>query len=381
MKKFHRILSKSLLVAAILSVVALQGLKISNVEAAPIFNRSLQLIAGPSAGGSLSGGTVSHHFDFTLPTGGNVGSIKFEYCTTAANDPLNPVCVAPTGMDASAATLGAEDGIKDMTMHASATSFYLSRTTTFSLGTNTTVKYTIDNIVNPEYGANVPDTNKTFFVRIFAYPTLDASGEPLHKGTVAASTAEPIIVDGTMPESLIFCTGKTIGLTASVPDCSTATSGRIVFNQLFSPTSTASATSQMAASTNAGSGYAITVNGPTLTSGSNQITAMNASSVSTHGISQFGMNLTTNTVDATDIGAVVTPDANTTNYRGQPLAGYNESNMFKFTSGDIVANSGNDVLGGTDAQIYTVTYIANVPGSLPAGDYSTTLTYICTPTF
>lgn len=89
----------------------------------------------------------------------------------------------------------------------------------------------------------------------------DTTGVVLHKETVAASTAEPIILDGTMPESLVFCTGETIGLTSSVPDCGTATDGAISFNQLFSPIPTATATSQMAASTNAGSGYAITVNG------------------------------------------------------------------------------------------------------------------------
>lgn len=381
-KNRHISYSKIVLAALMLSAFTVQVFNLASVEAAPITDRSLTLIAGTVDGGSKAGGTVNHKFDFTLPAGGSVGSLRFEYCMTAA-DVGAATCIAPTGMDASAATLGNENGITGMTVHPSTSGFYLSRASAFTLGaaTTTTVSYTINGIVNPNFGATVPNTNKTFFVRIYAYSSLDATGVEIHKGTVAASTAEQIILDGTMPESLIFCTGETIGLTASVPDCATATDGMISFNQLFSPTATATATSQMAASTNAGSGYAITVNGPTLSSGSNNIAGMSAADVSTHGVSQFGMNLVENTVDTNVVGAVVAPTSNQLNYRAKPLAGYDLADTFKFFSGDVVAQSSDAVLGGSDAQIYTVTYIANVPGSLPAGNYVTTLTYICTPTF
>ncbi len=352
-------------------------------SAAQIVDRSLTLVAGGADGGSKPGGIVNHKFTFTLPAGGSVGSIKFEYCTTAA-DVGALTCTAPMGMNAGTVTLGGETGITGMTMHPATgpnfNSYYLSRGSAYALGGNTTVTYTVNNVTNPNYGA-VPASNKTFFVRISAYSSTDTSGTAIHKGTVAASTAEQIILDGTMPESLVFCTGETIGLTASVPDCGTATSGIIHFNQLFSPTATATSSSQMAASTNAGSGYSITVNGPTLTSGSNTIAALTTADTSKHGNSQFGLNLKANTVDTVATGIEMAPVSNATNYRGQPLVGYDTVDTFKFNSGDPIANSGHTVLGGTDAQIYTVTYIANVPGSLPAGNYSTTLTYICTPTY
>lgn len=349
--------------------------------AAQITNRSLELIAGTTAGGSKPGGVVNHKFTFTIPQGtgpaeeASLSSIKFEYCTTAA-DVGALTCVAPNGLDTSSATLASEtgSGITGMTMHASASSFYLSRASSFNLSAATTVTYTVGNVTNPT-------DITTFFVRISTYVTTDASGTAGHKGTVAAATTRPILLDGTMPESLVFCTGATIGLTASVPDCGTVTTGTISFNSLFSPTATASTTSQMAASTNAGSGYVITVNGATLTSGGNTIAAMNTPAASLHGVSQFGLNLTTNTIDTVATGTALAPVSNTTNYRGQPLADYGTSDSYKFLSGDAVANSGNSVLGGTDAQIYTITYIANVPGSLPAGNYATTLTYICTPTY
>lgn len=378
--------SVSLLSLAALLVFQFVGAFLTKpAYALPITNRSVELLAGATDGGTEPGGVVNHRFTFTLPASGTVGSIKFEYCMTPA-DVGALVCVAPTGMNAGSVTLGGESGITGMTMHAATgpdfNSYYLSRGSAYTLSSSTTVVYTVNGVTNPNFGATVPDTNKTFFVRVSAYSGTDGVTGLQHTGTVAASINEPIILDGHMPESLVFCTGETIGLTASVPDCGTATSGIIHFNQLFSPTATATSTSQMAASTNAGSGYAITVNGATLTSGGNTIAGM-ASGPSTHGVSQFGLNLKANTVDTVPVGLELAPASNGTNYRGQakPSIGYETADNFKFNSGDVIADSGNAVLGGTDAQIYTVTYIANVPGSLPAGNYATTLTYICTPTY
>jgi hypothetical protein len=236
---------------------------------------------------------------------------------------------------------------------------------------------------------NPTTANSTFFVRIKTYASTDATGASTDAGTVAASTATAIELTGTMPESLVFCAGATVGLTTGVPDCATATAGAITFDQMFSPTETSKATSQMAASTNAGSGYAISVVGPTLTSGSNTISAMSPAAASIKGVSQFGMNLKANTVASTTVavGTEVAPAANGSNYRGQATAGYNTVDQFKYggadpsNMGEVVADSSNGGAGGTDAQIFTASYIVNVPGSQGAGTYTTTLTYICTPTF
>jgi hypothetical protein len=239
------------------------------------------------------------------------------------------------------------------------------------------VTYQLQSVTNPT------TTNYTFFVRLSTYASTDTTGSSTDTGTVTASTAEPISLTGTMPESLVFCTGGTVGTTSGVPDCSTATSGAVTFNQLFSPTDTATAISQMAASTNAGFGYSITINGATLTSGSNTISAMGSSTTGVRGISQFGTNLKANTVATSTpaIGSEVAPAANGTNYKGQSKVGYSTVDNFKFVTGDVVAASDNGGAGGTDAQIFTNSYIVNVPGSQPAGTYTTTLTYICTPTF
>jgi hypothetical protein len=372
MTTYKRSFAPIFVAVILLATFMVQAIVSMNASAAQITVRSLTLEAGASDGGSEPGGVVNHRYDFTVPTTGNVGSIEFEYCTTAAG-----TCTMPTGLVTTSSTLTAQSGAAGFTLDNTTNGApYITRTAASITGP-TTLSYTLSTITNPT------DENYTFFVRISTYASIDTTGSSTDLGNVTASTATPIELSGTMPESLVFCTGEEIFTTLGVPDCSTATAGVIEFNQLFSPIDTATATSQMAASTNAGNGYAITVNGPTLTSGANTITGMGAPAAIARGVSQFGLNLKANTTATSTvaIGAEVAAAANGTNYRGQATTGYNTVDTFKFTSGDVVADSANGGAGGTDAQIFTVSYIVNVPGSQPAGTYTTTLTYICTPTF
>ncbi len=382
MKTPRQLFIRGAFVTAAVAALVLQALPLQTVSAAQIVDRRLTLEAVGSVGGSTPNGVVNHFYEFTLPGGSDVGSIKFEYCTTAADSTEVPACVGPTGLNASTSTLSAQNGATGFTNLTSLSNnaLYISRVSAASVPANQAASYRLSGVTNP----TAP--NETFFVRISTYNSTDTSGSPIDSGTVTAATAEPIDLTGTMPESLVFCTGETVSLNVSnVPDCSTATPGDITFNKLFSPTDTATANSQMAASTNAGAGYAITVNGPTMTSGSNTITAVGTADTSRKGVSQFGLNLVANTTASSASfpgdSADVAPAANATNYRGQAAPNYDTADTFKYTSGEVVANSANGGAGGTDAQIFTASYIVNVPGSQPAGTYTTTLTYICTPTF
>jgi hypothetical protein len=361
------------LIMAVAFVTILLGVFVTgSVSAAQITNRSLTLQAGGSAGGSDPGGVVNHLFSFTVATTASVGSIQFLYCTTALG-----VCTIPAGLDTTAATMGTETGATGFTLTNTTNGAPFITRTAASINSGTALTDQILSVTNPT------TSNQTFYARISTFASINATGSPIDTGNVAASTANPITLSGTMPESLVFCTGAIVLETSGVPDCTTATIGTVGFTSLFSPTAASTATSQMAASTNAGSGYVITVNGPTLTSGSNTITSMNSSVQPVLGTSQFGLNLKANTTYSSTpaVGTEITPADNGTNYRGQAISGYNAADYFKFTTGDTVANSANGGAGGTDAQIFTVSYIVNVPGSQPAGTYTSTLTYICTPTF
>ena len=372
MKKLEKVLRLAGVVTLLAGLVV-QMIPSSSASAAQITTRSLVLQNGTTDGGSLASGVVKHFFTFTVPTTGNVGTIEFKYCTTATG----AVCTTPTGLSTTSATYGVETGATGFTLvNTTNGAPYITRAAS-SITTATVVSYHLLNVTNPSA------TNQTFYVRISTFVATTPTGGAVDTGTVTASTATQIVLSGIMPESLVFCVGGTVSTTSGVPDCATATSGVIAFNQLFSPTDTATSTSQMAASTNAGSGYNITVSGPTLTAGSNTITAMASAGVGIHGVSQFGLNLKANTVATSTIaiGNEVNPAANGTNYRGQAITPYNTVDTFKYITGDSIANSANGGALGTDAQIFTVSYIVNVPGSQPAGTYTTTLTYVCTPTY
>ena len=376
MRVSGKLLSARLFLSAVLVVATVSvGFKAETALAAQITNRNLVLESQGSTGGSMPGGTVGHRFNFTVATTNNIGSIQFEYCTIASG-----TCTTPTGLNTTSATIGDQTGATgfvNITKPSNGT-VYISRASAASIASTTNVSYLLSSVVNPT------TANETFFVRISTYASLDATGTPVDTGTVTASTANAIQLSGVMPESLIFCTAETISAPSGVPDCSSAVDGTINFNQLFSPTDTATASSQMAASTNATTGYIITVNGTTLTSGSNTISGIGGSAAaSTRGTPQFGLNLRANTAPA--IGTEVAPAADGADYRGQAASQYNTVDSFSFNTGATVANSENGNTPGTgsptNAQIFTVSYIVNVPGNQPAGTYTSTLTYVCTATF
>ena len=372
-------------VACVVFVLVASLLPMHGVYAAELTSRSLTLQAGVSDGGSKPSGVVNHLFSFTMPAAGSpsIGSIQFLYCTTASG-----TCTTPSGLSTTAATMGTQTGATGFTLvNTTNGAPYITRSAS-SVSPNTVATYQLLTVTNPDntrcFSGTPPASNNcAFYVRITTFTSTDATTGATDSGVVAASTSTQITLTGTMPESLIFCTGGAITTTGGIPDCSTATSGAVSFNQPFSPADTATAISQMSASTNAGTGYIITVNGPTLTSGSNTVTAMGSSTTGVRGTSQFGMNLRANTTSTSNpaVGTDVAPAANGTNYKGEALAGYSTIDNFKFVSGNSVADSANGGAGPSDSQIYTISYIVNVNGAQAIGTYTSTLTYICTATF
>lgn len=336
-------------------------LQVNSTYAAQITTRSLTLQSVGGVGGSEAGGVVNHLFEFTLPTAGNVGSIRFQYCTTAAG-----TCNLPAGLVTTSATMGTQGGATGFTLNNTTNgSPYITRAAA-GIGVNTPVSYQLLSVTNPTA------VNTTFFVRITSYTGSDGATGAVDTGTVAASTANQIDFTGFMPETLVFCTGVTVDVT-----CSTVTNATINLG-VFSPSSTTSATSEMAASTNADNGYVITVDGATLTSGSNTIPAMGSSaSTVSIGNSEFGLNLVSNATPA--VGANMTPAFDGGDYQGSVSAPFDTPDNFAFD--DTTTNEVASSTGPSAAQKYTVSYIVNVAGNQSPGNYTTTLTYICTPTY
>lgn len=114
--------------------------------------------------------------------------------------------------------------------------------------------------------------------------------------------------------------------------------------------------------TNASNGYTITVNGTTLTSGLNTISAIGSSNTaSTAGTEQFGLRMTA----SGGSGAVTAP--------------YAASGFALDTAAfpDEVASAA----GSSANTTYSVRYVANITSSTEAGAYSSTLTYVATANF
>ena len=349
--KIKRLLVRIASTGLLVSLVAPFGAQAANVT-----NRSLTL------GSSATGATTTHTIAFTAATTGNVGSIKFEYCTTAY-----AACVTPTGLVTTTASLSAQSGATGFTIvNGTNGAPYITRAAA-SIPATTALSYTLSGVINPS------TTNTEYWTRITTYASIDTTGGVTDNGVVAWDTANQIVVSGTMPESLVFCVGT------SGTDCTNITGSAVALG-VFSPTATNAGTSLMSASTNAAFGYAITMTGTTLTSGVNTIPSMGTQSAnsaactpsctSTTGTSQFGTNVRANTTPA--IGANVSGPGT-----GAGFSGYNVNDSFRFFTGDKVAS----VAGVTKTNLFTNSYIVNVGGDQAAGVYTATMTYICTATF
>jgi hypothetical protein len=322
----------------IIGVVILTSFS-STAFAAQITGRSL------SIGSSVASASTTYGFTFTVPSATVVKSVSFTACTTASG-----TCTTPSGFSISGSTLTAQP-----TGLGSGTGWTANTSTAGSLrvlnASNATAPSGSQG-VSFSAVTNQSTANSTFFVRMTTYSDA-AWTTPIDSGTVAASTAGQITVTASIDESVTFTLAA-----ATVPLGTLTTS------------STGTGTSSMTASTNAASGYAITVNGTTLTSGANTIAALASPTASTLNTAQFGLNLMSNTTPA--IGTAVSGSGT-----GAAATGYSTANSYKFVSGDTVASASIP----TNSNTFTTSYIANINGSAAAGAYSTLLTYIATANY
>ncbi|MCX7616314.1 MAG: hypothetical protein N2Z68_02905 [Patescibacteria group bacterium] len=118
----------------------------------------------------------------------------------------------------------------------------------------------------------------------------------------------------------------------------------------------------LSASTNAQNGYVITIDGTTLTSGSNTISAIGATATApTPGTEQFGLK-----ASAAEGSGTVSAPYNTANYALDTAA-----------FPDQLASAST----ASDTTTYTLTYIANISPTTEAGNYTATLTYTAAAQF
>lgn len=304
------------------------------------------------------GVTTSYTVSFKYMTPASVGSVDMLFCI----DPIPYMpCVTPPGLDVSHAVLSSQSGETGFTILSKNTNhIVLSRLPSVITAGGSTSSYKFDNIVNPT------DVDQAFSIRLRSHASLDATGSQIDFGSVRGQVTTSIVIETQVPPMLIFCVAEQVE-----ENCSSTNQTYYADMGTLDPESTLVAHSQMAVGTNATAGFAITVNGTSMSAGLNVIDTPDAPTESTPGTNQFAINLVANSDPA--IGS--DPDGPFTN--AVPATDYGEPNKYKFVSGDVVAYSPNVSL----IRRFTVSYIVNVSPNLHAGVYSTTITYIASGRF
>jgi len=302
------------------------------------------------------GETSQYIISFSFPAASTYGSLKIEVC---ANDPIpSTSCVAPAGFDLSSAVLSSQTGPAGFLIVPGSTANKMILGRLPGPAVVEPASYTLDNIMNPS-------SPGAYFIRMQTYASPDATGPEVFQGGIAFLMANHVQISATVPPYITFCTGLTItGL-----NCANAQGDYIDFGELSSK-QTSSGTSQMLAATNAQSGYNLTVQGTTMTSGNNEIKALASNDVSRPGTAQFGLNLT---VNSTPSGGAVPVGPGVT----VPVAQYSTPDSYRFVNGETLAT--NTV--PDDVRVFTTSYIVNVPKAQDPGIYVTTITYICLASF
>ena len=145
----------------------------------------------------------------------------------------------------------------------------------------------------------------------------------------------------------------------------------------FSPTDTATATTTFSVSNYTSYGYIVEIVGEPPTNGGHAIPGMSTTGASNTGVEQFGINLVKNTDfcgSGCDLGA--DPDHGQFGY-GSAATNYNTPGQFRFVSGETIASAPKS----SGVTTYTISYIVNVKGLTPGGEYASYQSLICVATY
>jgi hypothetical protein len=364
----------------------------SHANAAQIVSRKLALsssangtVAIGAAGSGSNGAQATHTFTFTeATTGANVGSIEFLYCTT----PLpGTTCTAPAGLDASTVSSVSGATVSGWSLGTGGnvpTANRLRITRTPSNITNTQELIFGAGSTGTDYIENPSTDNEEFFVRITTYAT-NAWGTQVDSGTVANSIAQQIDITAKVQETLNFSVGTTATAANATCDALSGSAlalgdgdGVLNFQQAYD------AHSYFRVSTNANSGTVIYYAGDTLKNSSDEIAEIGTSAAASEpGTEQFGLAIDDTGSQSADQFTFNTLDATAPYNDGQGTITDSGTASFAFDTASLttpveIASSGaNTIVCDTGS----VRYLGNISTTTAPGIYTTTVTYLATPTY
>lgn len=144
---------------------------------------------------------------------------------------------------------------------------------------------------------------------------------------------------------------------------------------ILSTESTATKTTTVQIRNYLSDGYTMQITGDPPKYSGHSLKTSNTPVAAQPGTEQFGINIAKNTTP--NVGADPTQVPSSDVSFGQVTEAYRTPNLFKFSSGDIVARSETES-GRTD---YTITMIVNVSNSTPAGHYTGDFAAVVIPIF
>lgn len=352
----------------------------SSVEAAQITSRKVTIDSS-----ATSGTDTEFAFSYTLPNTTTLEGIIYQFCTT----PLG-ACTLPTGMSVQSATHDSQSFSEAtaFTAHAITDENDCDMSTTSSKMCFERVDADAETAAAKTHtisGITPPSSNDTVYVRITFYSdddfqTADLTGD---SGTVAAAFVNQLTLTAAVQENLEFCVGDTF-TDAGDSDC-TDISGTTVDMGILDTASVNESSVDGAAGdqngyvmvrTNASGGVVIDYLGGdasgNLVSGTDTLAPQSgAEAALSAGTEAWGMDV--------DTGAAVTTEGTTANLTMDANFDGDEDVHWGATSTatDTVASSTTVV----DDEMLTLDFHGTAAITTATGIYTTTITFIATPTF
>jgi len=144
---------------------------------------------------------------------------------------------------------------------------------------------------------------------------------------------------------------------------------------VLNPTSTGTAVSTIKVRSYLSNGYVMQIAGAVPSQGTHTLTALTTPTTSHQGAEQFGINLMDNS--SPNIGAdPVHVPSDTTSF-GTVADDYSTADLFKYTDGDIIAQSD----ASSSETDFTMSMIINVSNVTPGGRYSGTFSAVVVPIY
>lgn len=169
--------------------------------------------------------------------------------------------------------------------------------------------------------------------------------------------------------------------TSPDPTLSVAVTSSLANFGNFSPSAASTATATFTVVNYTSYGYAVQLTGSTPTYNGHSLASLTTTSISQPGIEQFGINLVANTSPANfgnnlDNGQFGYGQVG--NGPSSPdYAHYSTPNEFRYVPGEIIASAPKS----SGQTVYTISFLANVSGVTPGGNYTSNQTLIITGTY